>query len=183
VSIFEGITGIFQDAHFSKKVSIFEQGEHLRQGTALGYPLAGAVPFLRKVALPRVAASMGLSAYTHTLLAVRPALPQARCDSATSSERGQGPQENKKAAPSLRARLRLGEILQLSLYRVIAVTGSQYCVPSTAIAPSSHMIHIDPAICQYGNFLPRRGELAILDFRFWIGGQQRGGLRVSSGAP
>ena len=52
MSIFEGILGIFQDAHFSKKLSIYEQAEHL-QGTAL-YP----VPFTRKVVLSLVSASI-----------------------------------------------------------------------------------------------------------------------------
>jgi hypothetical protein len=40
VRIFEGISGVFQDAHFSKEVRIFEWGAHLRQG--LG-PAPGAV--------------------------------------------------------------------------------------------------------------------------------------------
>jgi hypothetical protein len=40
VSIFEEIVGVFQDAHFIEKLSIFEAGEHLRQG--LG-PAPGAV--------------------------------------------------------------------------------------------------------------------------------------------
>jgi hypothetical protein len=34
VRIFEEIIGIFQDAHFSKPVRIFERGAHLRQGSA-----------------------------------------------------------------------------------------------------------------------------------------------------
>jgi hypothetical protein len=55
VSIFEGISGIFQDAHFSKKVSIFEGGEHLRQGQGRALD---PVPFARKVVLPLVAASI-----------------------------------------------------------------------------------------------------------------------------
>jgi hypothetical protein len=50
VRIFEGISGIFQDAHFLKPVRIFEWAAHLRsRASALGYPLAGAVPFSRKV--------------------------------------------------------------------------------------------------------------------------------------
>jgi hypothetical protein len=47
VRIFEGISGVFQDAHFSKTVRIFEQRAHLRQGTALD-----PVPMTRKVAPP-----------------------------------------------------------------------------------------------------------------------------------
>jgi hypothetical protein len=55
VSIFEGIVEVFQDAHFSKKVSTFEPGEHLRQGRA---PALHPVPFSRKVVLPLVSASI-----------------------------------------------------------------------------------------------------------------------------
>ena len=58
VRIFEGIVGIFQDAHFSKRLRTFEQRAHLRRASALGYPLAGAVPLTRKVVLPLVAASV-----------------------------------------------------------------------------------------------------------------------------
>jgi len=32
VRIFEGIFGVFQDAHFRNTVRTFEQGAHLRQG-------------------------------------------------------------------------------------------------------------------------------------------------------
>jgi len=47
VRIFEGIVGIFQDAHFSKSVRIFEGRAHLRQG--LG-PAPGAVDALMRAA-------------------------------------------------------------------------------------------------------------------------------------
>jgi hypothetical protein len=61
VSIFEGITGVFQDAHLSKKVSTFEPGEHLRRAAALHPVPQGTalnpVPFARKVVLSLVSAS------------------------------------------------------------------------------------------------------------------------------
>jgi hypothetical protein len=61
VRIFEGITGIFQDAHFSKPVRIFEWAAHLRsRASALGYPLARAVPFSRKVLQALASASIAL---------------------------------------------------------------------------------------------------------------------------
>ena len=58
--IFEGIIGVFQDAHFSKTVRIFEGAAHLRtrapprtrQGTALD-----PVPLTRKVAQTRATAA------------------------------------------------------------------------------------------------------------------------------
>jgi hypothetical protein len=53
VRIFEQISGVFQDAHFSKTVRIFEQRAHLRQGTALD-----PVPMTRKVAQPPLSASI-----------------------------------------------------------------------------------------------------------------------------
>jgi hypothetical protein len=62
VRIFEGIVGIFQDAHFSKSLRTFEQRAHLRRAVAL-HP----VPLTRKVVLPLVAASMAC-------LEVRPGL-------------------------------------------------------------------------------------------------------------
>jgi len=58
VRIFEGICGLFEDAHFRKPVRIFEPGAHLRnQGAALD-----PVPLARKVAHPLVAASFALLA-------------------------------------------------------------------------------------------------------------------------
>jgi hypothetical protein len=58
VRIFEGILGVFQDAHFSKRLRIFEQGAHLRRPVALGYPLAGAAPMTHERAYPLASASI-----------------------------------------------------------------------------------------------------------------------------
>jgi hypothetical protein len=55
VRIFEGIVGIFQDAHFSKTMRIFEPSAHLRQGTALD-----PVPSTRQGAQPLAAASFAV---------------------------------------------------------------------------------------------------------------------------
>jgi hypothetical protein len=45
VRIFEGISGIFQDAHFQKMLRIFEHPAHLRSRASALHP----VPFSRKV--------------------------------------------------------------------------------------------------------------------------------------
>jgi hypothetical protein len=75
VRIFEGISGIFQDAHFSKPVRIFEPGAHLRsRASALGNPLAGAVPFARKVVQALASASIALCC-VETNLIDKPAEP------------------------------------------------------------------------------------------------------------
>jgi hypothetical protein len=57
VRIFEEISGVFQDAHFSKSVRIFERCALLRQGTALD-----PVPWARKVAQARASASLASTA-------------------------------------------------------------------------------------------------------------------------
>src|SRR5580698_4888270 len=54
VRIFEGISGLFQDAHFSKTLRTFEQTAHLRSRALALHP----VPFSRKVAPARAAASI-----------------------------------------------------------------------------------------------------------------------------
>jgi hypothetical protein len=56
VRIFEGILGVFQDAHFSKPVRIFEQRAHLRSRAGPCTP----APFSRKVAQALAAASIPL---------------------------------------------------------------------------------------------------------------------------
>ena len=48
VSIFEGISGVFQDAHFRERVRTFEPGAHLRRQNAA----LESVPLKRKVAQP-----------------------------------------------------------------------------------------------------------------------------------
>jgi hypothetical protein len=56
VRIFEGISGIFQDAHFRKRVRIFELSAHLRSRALALHP----VPFSRKVVQALVSASIAL---------------------------------------------------------------------------------------------------------------------------
>jgi hypothetical protein len=56
VRIFEGIIGIFQDAHFSKTVRTFEPRAHLRSRALALHP----VPFSRKVVQALASASIAL---------------------------------------------------------------------------------------------------------------------------
>ena len=56
VRIFEGIVGVFQDAHFSNPVSIFERSAHLRSRASALHP----VPFSRNVVQALASASIAL---------------------------------------------------------------------------------------------------------------------------
>jgi hypothetical protein len=56
VRIFEGIIEVFQDAHFSKRVRIFEPSAHLRSRAAALHP----VPFSRRVVRALASASIAL---------------------------------------------------------------------------------------------------------------------------
>jgi len=78
VRIFEGIIGVFQDAHFSKRLRIFEQGAHLRsRAAALGYPRAGALPFSRKVVQTLASALIALCCVEMNVID-KPAAPGAQ---------------------------------------------------------------------------------------------------------
>ncbi len=133
VRIFEGIVGVFQDAHFSKSRA------HLRNGvrtfesraSALGYPLAGALPFARKVVQALASASIALfstgppaclvfwSFTFHHFLRH----PEGKGDSLfpcyRRTSRAARPQI-KRAVPGslIRARLRVCEIYSSWLYRI-----------------------------------------------------------------
>jgi hypothetical protein len=63
--IFEGIIEVFQDAHFSKKVRIFEGAAHLRSRA----PALHLVPFARKVAQPLASTSIALCCVETNLIA------------------------------------------------------------------------------------------------------------------
>jgi hypothetical protein len=101
VRIFEEIFGVFQDAHFSKPVRIFEWAAHLRsRASALGYPLAGAVPFARKVVQTLVSASIVLCC-VETKLVDKPAEPACNCARRIVRRRVQGYALAKQKEPCL----------------------------------------------------------------------------------
>jgi hypothetical protein len=61
VRIFEEILGLFQDAHFSKTLRIFEQSAHLRSRASALHP----VPLARKVVQALASASIARSETDH----------------------------------------------------------------------------------------------------------------------
>jgi hypothetical protein len=121
VRTFEGILGVFQDAHFSKTVSIFEQGAHLRRKrVSCSAPCPNSASclcflnllliFLDDIRAPPGAANLRplRSLRTKLRLQLSGRNPSEHCS------------QNKKSRAwnLIRARLRLCEIYSLSLYRI-----------------------------------------------------------------
>jgi len=111
--IFEGILGIFQDAHFSKLVRIFEGRAHLRSGALALDP----VPTTRKVAQAAASASGGLFGLALKTDFIEDFFAAgARHTWPFRVQAGRARRKRKSRALGL-ARLRLGEIYSLWLYR------------------------------------------------------------------
>jgi hypothetical protein len=117
VRIFEGIVGVFQDAHFPEGLRTFGPGAHLRRPIShFRFWILDCRFDCAAIALKRIAVAI----YNLRLKGNS----QSKIPNSKSPNR---PAEKQKSRAFNLARLRIGEIYSLSLYRISIATSLIMC--------------------------------------------------------